>query len=408
MKLQQTVAVPMIAMQTICAALLCAACGGTNNSSAAPPLKSITLPTGAALKPFVSADLGISKPEGMALTADGRAWVVLTNLDSAYNVAGPAFLAGVVPSTGVITLVDLAAGANPDGGTSDDHNCLNAGVVKLDNGNLIAACTGGFAADTRGRAVVEVDPEHGTLLHTLPAPSGFQPASVAVGGATKIWVSDTDSLKLISIDRSTFALVDGADASHPAISLPCMDSADTYLYTSDILVDGSDLFALCAGTPDGYIVQLNASTGAVVGTPQLVGGTPTAMAVLGDGRIAVVNSTDSTLALVTRGSGASPTVQRAVYTFANGSGLQDVKARGQFVYATSSLTNTVEKLDLTKTTAATMLVGEVSLGANAYPWSIVPLDDDQAEVSDNGTGALVGVNFSTGTSDAGTAGTTLP
>jgi hypothetical protein len=387
----------MIGMQIICAAALCAACS-SGSSSVPAPLPSVAFPSGAALDPFDAGDPGQAKPEEMALTPDGRAWAVLTNLDVNYNPAGPGFLAGVVPSTGAITLVNL--GAESDGG-SDDHGCLNAGAVKLDtDGNLIAACAGSFSAtELRGRSVVQVAPNGGTLLHSLPAPSGIQPGAIA-GGPTKIWVGDTDSTTLFSITRSTFALADGASASAPAITLPCVDAADMYLYVSDILIDGNDMFALCAGEPDGYVVQLDATSGAVKGTPQLVGATPVAMALLGDGRIAVANSVDETLALVTRGS-SGPTVQRAVYTFVQSAALQDVKARGLLVYVTASGTNTVAKLDLSQTDPTKMLVGEVYTGDNTGPWSILPLDDNQAVVSNNISGTLAGVTFAGGVIDAG-------
>jgi DNA-binding beta-propeller fold protein YncE len=215
---------------------------------------------------------------------------------------------------------------------------------------------------------------------------------------------------LISVTRATFTLADGASASAPPIALPCADAADSYLYVADLLANGNDLFALCSGDPDGYIVQLDANTGAVKGTPQLVGATPVAMALLGDGRIAVVNSIDETLALVTPGGGAlsdggtaGPKVQTKAYTCAQCQSLSDVKARGLFVYLVDSSTNTALKLDLSQTDPAKMLVNEVNTGDNSSPWAILPLDDNQALVSNNGLGALVGVNFSTA-ADAGTAG----
>ena len=394
---RQFVSIPMIAMQTICAALLVAACGGSS-SPAPAPLASTALPSGAALKPFSATDPSLSKPEGMALTADGRAWVVLANLDANYAPAGPAILAGVTPSTGATVNVDLGAGGN-DGGVDDEHHCLNAGQVKNDGSMLVAACTGGFSTDTRGRGIVRVDPANGTLVSTAVAPAGFQPSALAAG-SSKIWVGDTNTASLVSYDHTTFALVDGASTSQPAITLPCTDAADDYLFVSDVLIDGSDMFALCSGDPDGYIVQLDSITGAVKGTPQLVGATPVAMALLGDGRIAIVNSIDETLALATR-SATGPTVQKAVYTFEMGAALQDVKARGLFVYTVSSGTNTVQKLDLSQTVASKMLVGEVNTGDNTYPWNILPLDDNQAVVSNNGTGVLVGVNFATESADAG-------
>ncbi len=397
------IGVPMIGVQTIVLAALLSACSG-GGYLAPPPLPSTTLPSGAALKPWVAGDQGLSKPEGMALAADGRAWVTLTNLDANYAAAGPGMLAGVVPSTGATTLIDLArsdAGVPPgsDAGV-DEHACVNPGAVKSDEGLLLVACGGSYGASTGpGRAVVQVNPVNGSVAHSLAAPGGFQPYSLA-GGPTKIWIGDTNTASLASIERSSFALADGADSAHPAIALPCTDAADAYMYVSDLLVDGSDLFALCSAEPDGYIVQLDATTGAVKGSAQLVGATPVAMALLSDGRIAVVNSVDETLALVTRGA-AGPTVQRAVYTFAHGAALQDVKARGMFVFTVSSGTNTVQKLDLSQTAQSKMLVGEVNTGDSSYPYNIVPLDDDQAIVSNNGTGVLVGVKFTGSSRDGG-------
>jgi len=331
-----------------------------------------------------------------------------------------------VPNTGATTLIDLgAAGSGTPGadGGSDDRGCTNAGTVKNDNGDglLIAACSGSYpladgGADTRGRAVVQIDPVNNKLVHTLStagvygiAAGSFQPDAVA-GGPSKIWIGDTFTPTLISVTRATFTLADGASASAPPIALPCADAADSYLYVADLLANGNDLFALCSGDPDGYIVQLDANTGAVKGTPQLVGATPVAMALLGDGRIAVVNSIDETLALVTPGGGAlsdggtaGPKVQTKAYTCAQCQSLSDVKARGLFVYLVDSSTNTALKLDLSQTDPAKMLVNEVNTGDNSSPWAILPLDDNQALVSNNGLGALVGVNFSTA-ADAGTAG----
>src|SRR5438552_9580061 len=106
-------------------------------------------------------------------------------------------------------------------GGADDHACTNSGVVRNDGNLLLVVCTGSFSAqELRGRAVIEVDPATNAPLRKASPPAGFQPSYVA-SGPSKIWVGDFGSARLYSLDRSTFALADGADESHPAIQLPC-------------------------------------------------------------------------------------------------------------------------------------------------------------------------------------------
>ena len=186
-------------------------------------------------------------------------------------------------------------------------------------------------------------------------------------------------------------MIDGADASHPAIQLPCPSSLT---YVSDLLVQGNDLFALC-GADDGYLVRLDPETGAVKGDKVLVGAQPTAMVVAGDGRLAVVNSVSGTLTMVTIGA---QTLTAAIdfFSFGKSAALQDVRARGQFLYTVASATNTVQKLDLSIQDASKMLVAEVNTGDGSNPWNILPLDDDQAVVSNFIAGNMVGIDFRTG------------
>src|SRR6478752_2335413 len=87
-------------------ALLVASCT-EEVSTVPPPLPKIVLPSGADLQPFDAATPALAKPQGLALTADGRSWVALTNLDANYNVAAPGMLVGVTPSTGALTKVSL-------------------------------------------------------------------------------------------------------------------------------------------------------------------------------------------------------------------------------------------------------------------------------------------------------------
>lgn len=373
----------------LAALALSAACGGTEILPVPPPLPKIALPSGASLKPYDAAKMPLARPGGMAAGADGRAWVVLANLDANYAVAAPALLVGAVPSTGAITLVDL--------GGDDGHACTNANVVRADGGKLLVTCTGSFnwgsgTPELRGRALVEADPATGKVTRRVEAPAGFQPSGVAAA-AGKLWVGDTGGARLYSVDRATFTVADGRDAAHPAIDLPCPGSASSFPFVSDVLVVGGDLFALCAAS-EGWLVRLDAATGAVKGDKVLVGALPMALTLAGDGRIAVINSVGGTLALVTVGAGAM-TSQTAL-SFSNLAALQDVRARGHYLYTVSSGTNTVQKIDL-QAAGGPKVVAEVNTGDGSNPWNLVPLDDDQAVVSNNLTNELVGVDFRKGT-----------
>lgn len=366
---------------SIVLAAFIAACGGSYR--APPPLAKIPLPSGSALRPFDPANPTRAAPSGVASGPGGSAFVALTNLDDSFAPGGPGMLVRVQPDTGA-TITILLGGA-------DDHACINSGVVRNDGNSLLVGCAGSFApGESRGRGVAEVDPATNSVVRLAVAPTGFQPSYVA-GAPHKIWVGDFASGRLYSLDRSTFAVVDGADASHPAIQLPC---PSPLTYVADLLVHGNDLFALC-GADDGYLVRLDPETGAVKGNKVLVGAQPTAMAVAGDGRLAVVNSVSGTLTMVTIGA---QTLTAAVdfFSFGKSAALQDVRARGQFLYTVASATNTVQKLDLSVHDPSKMLVAEVNTGDGSNPWNILPLDDDQAVVSNFIAGNMVGIDFRTG------------
>ena len=359
-----------------------AGCSGGSNR-APPPLASIPLPSGAALRPWNPGNPTRAAPSVLASGPGGSAFVSLTNLDDSFTPGGPGMLVRIQPETGAITVILL--------GGADDHACINSGVVRNDGNRLLAVCAGSFSAqDLGGRAVIEVDPATNAPLRLAAPPAGFQPSYVA-GAPRKIWVGDFGSARLYSLDRTTFVVADGADATHPPIQLPCPASLT---YVADLLVHGADLFALC-GADEGYLVRLDAETGAVKGDKVLVGAQPTAMTVAGDGRLAVVDSVSGTLTLVTIGP-QSLTAAVNVFSFGKSAALQDVRARGQFLYTVASATNTVQKLDLSVQDPARMLVGEVNTGDGSNPWNVQPLDDDQAIVSNFIAGNIVGVDFRAG------------
>jgi hypothetical protein len=361
------------------AALPCAlaGCAGDALPQVPAPLARIALPSGADLNPYDVGKPALARPQAMAAGSDGRAWVALTNLDASYAVAAPGMLVGAVPSTGVLTKVSL--------GGSGGHDCTNSGALKADGDKLFVTCTGSYSADPSGRGVSEVTASTQAVRH-LAMTDGFQPAAVAVT-ASKVWVGDVGAARVQRLDRTGLTL-DG-----PPVTLPCANTASLFFYVSDLLVVGGDLFVLCAAS-EGYLVRLDASTGAQKGDRVLVGAQPTSLSATGDGRIAVINSTSATLTLVTPDA-AGMTVQKDALKFSSSAALQDVKARGQFVYTVSSGTNAVQKVDLAAV-GGPKVVSEISTGDGTNPWSIVPLDDDLAVVSNYVTGDLAGVDFRNG------------
>jgi hypothetical protein len=352
---------------------LLAACGGSQQS--APPLSKIPLPKGSALKPYDAANPGTAHPYNMAAVGS-KVYVVLGNLRADYSVGGPGILASVVPSEGVKDVIDL--------GGSDEKQCQNPGAVRADGTKLYVACAGDFSGST-GRAVVEVDSTTATVTRTRTlssdeAPSGIAPAP------DKIWVGLSGSPTVISIDRGTFA-VTGAGGTQTAITLDCPHTI--YAYVPDLLVVGSDLYALCSSDRAGVIFRLDAATGQVKGDAA-VGATPTALAQTPDGRIAVVCTADNTLWIATPGSGGTITAQLA-HTYASAtSTLQGVRSSGRYVFTTASGSNTVQKIDVS--VSPTKVVAEANTGTGTAPWDVLPLSDDSAVVSDSTADDLTGLN----------------
>jgi hypothetical protein len=196
-------------------------------------------------------------------------------------------------------------------------------------------------------------------------------------------MGDSLTPQLISVDRGTFTTVDGADASHPPIAVPCPSSGQ-FPYVPYVGIVNGDVYALCATTEAGVLGRFDATTGAAKGSVA-VGASPTEFTATGDGRIAVVNSNDNTLTLVTPGT--TLTAQPG-YTFPQSSTLQDVKARDQFVFTVSSGTNTVQKIDLSAA-GGPKLVAAASTGLNSNPFNLEPLDDNTVVVVNYATSDVV-------------------
>jgi hypothetical protein len=352
---------------------LAAACGSAQHTP--PPLNKIPLPKNAALKPYDAAKPGTPHPYNMAQLG-GKVFVALGNLRPDYSVGGPGFLVGVVPSQGFTDVIDL-------GGT-DGRQCQNSGAVRAGGSMLYVTCGGDFSGST-GRALVEVDPNaaKATRMRTLAASQG--PSGLAVT-ADKVWIGLSSSASLISVDRTTFALADGADAAHQAIQLTCPHKI--YAYVADLLTVGSDLYALCSSDQAGVIFRLDPSTGAVRGQANL-GATPTALAATPDGRLAVVCSGDNTLWLAAPGQGGTLTAQLA-HTYGSGtSTLQGVRSSDRYVFTTASGSNTVQKIDVSVSPAK--VVAEAFLEPGTAPWDVAPLSDDAVVVSDSLSDDLTGL-----------------
>ena len=152
-----------------------------------------------------------------------------------------------------------------------------------------------------------------------------------------------------------------------------------------------DLYALCATTEAGVLGRFDAQTGAAKGSVA-VGAQPTEFAATGDGRIAVVNSNENTLTLVT--PGAQLSAQLALTFSSSTSTLQDVKARGNLLYTVASGSNTVQKIDLAAA-GGPKVVAEANTGTGSNPFNLEALDDDTVVVVNYATSDVVSWSLKT-------------
>lgn len=345
--------------------LLLAACGGKPRAPVS--ISNVPMPAGAALKPFDPAQPGLARPSVMTLY-NGKAYIALGNYDASYTVRGPGMLAVLDPATGSLSTIDL--------GGASGKQCLQPSWVRESGGKLYVTCSGNYSPGS-GEALLEVDPATAKVTRALQPP--VVPSGMAFT-ASRIWFGDAFSGAVYAVDRGDFSLVAGP------LQIPCPGTG--YQTTNDVILVQGDLYAACSNGDGGILSRLDASTGAVKmqadSGPIAVEYTET-----GDGRIAIVSGGDSRLRLVTIGASAL-TVEEA-YTFVGTSAIQDVHARGQFLFTAASGSNTVQKLDLTKT-GSQMLVGEAPVGESASPWNIVPLDDDRALVTNQASDNVVVVS----------------
>ena len=358
-------------MKRIALAVLLAACA---KYKAPPPVPKIEMPSGAALAPFDS-NPSLARPTGIAVLG-GKAFVSLGNYDAAYVARGPGLLAALVPSTGALETFAL--------GGSDGHRCLEPFWIRDAGGKLYVSCSGytdyGSASPTlQGAALLEVDPGTGAVTRSVALPTS--PAGLAIT-ASGIWFGDAFTGNVYAVDRTSFTVASGP------IAIPC-PATGNYVTTSDVILVQGDLYTACSNDTGGILSRLDAATGALKMQTDS-GPIATEFTETGDGRIAIVSGGDNKLRLVTIGSSALTTA--VAYTFSDStSTLQDVHANGQFLFTAASGSNTVQKLDLTRT-GAQMLAGEANIGPGAAPYSIVPLDDDQALVANQSGNTVVSVS----------------
>ncbi|HZX94655.1 MAG TPA: hypothetical protein VFE90_09065 [Myxococcales bacterium] len=342
------------------------ACGG--KFKAPPSVPNVAMPSGSALKPFDPAQPSLARPTGMTVF-NGKAYIALANYDASFVPRGPGLLAVLDPASGALSTIDL--------GGSSGKDCLEPGWVRESSGKLYITCSGDFSSGA-GQAVLEVDPAAAKVTRSLQAPT--VPSGIAITPAL-IWFGDSFTGAVYAIDRASFTVVAGPT------QIPC-PSVGSYQTTNDVILVQGDLYAACSNNDGGLLSRLDANTGAV---KMQVDSGPIAVEFTetGDGRIAIVSGGDNKLRLVTIAKTALTAAE--AYTFVGTSTLQDVRARDQFLFTTASGSNTVQKLDLGKN-GPQMLVGEANVGAGAVPWNIVPLDDDQALVTNQTANNVVAVS----------------
>ena len=368
-------------MKRLALVLLVSACSG--KYKAPPPLQSIALPAGDQLKPYDAAHPGNANPQGLAQVGD-KVYATISNqyydADAKLVInAGPGFLVSIVPSTGAQSLIDL--------GGADGHQCQNPGFVRDSNGLLYAPCSGDFSSTDSGRALIEVDPAAGKVARRAAIPDGRVPNGAAPG-PRKIWMGDAYSLQVFSVDRESFT----ADPPANALTLDCPKTPTTgFSYVADVLILYGDLYALCASDIAGTLFRFDATTGASRGKVD-VGPTPSELSSTFDGRVAVINSGDNTLSLVTI-SGATMTADNKALTFPSGtSTLQDLRSRDNFLFTVASTSNSAQKIDLTAK-GGPKIVAAASFGNGSNPYNILPLDDDQAIVTNRQTNSIAAAEW---------------
>jgi len=343
-----------------------AACGG--KYKAPPSVPSIAMPSGTALMPFDASAPGLARPSAMD-SFGGKVFASLQNYDASYTVRGPGLLGVITPVSGAVTVDDL--------GGADGSRCLYPFVIHDGGGKLYVSCTGDVFGTGNGKAILEVDPATGNVTRSLKTdagPSGFALTS------SKLWFGDSQSGNVYAVDRGSFTISAGP------LPIPC--PASGFLSTNNVILVGGDVYATCSNSKGGFLSRLDAATGAVKMQADI--GPNAAFTATGDGRIAVVSGTDNNLRLVSIGPSALTVAVAFTYS-GKTSVLNDVEARDNFLFTAASGSNTVQKLDLTKS-GAQMLVGEANVGLGASPYAILPLDDDQALVANQGANTVVSVS----------------
>jgi len=247
-----------------------------------------TLEEGATLLPDDPARPGEAAPSAAAWV-DGRLLVLLQNLDR-YASAGPSHLAVLDPTT--LALIDRRPLV------IDGEPCRNANSLLVESDRLLVACAGRISLppDTTDDGRIFELARDGTPLRSVAA--GRSPLGLARAGEHLFMGDGEGGVTLVRAD--TLEVVAG-DTQHPPLQ-PCVVDETHLGFAADVASVGDRLFAACFG--DDTVVELDAVTGAPVGSPLPTGAGPLKLTAI-DGRLYVLDNLGGTLTVIDPGPPAS-------------------------------------------------------------------------------------------------------
>ena len=249
--------------QTFVLLLMVAACGGGSDPGPTSTWRidaRASIPDGVHLEPDDLSGPAEAAPSAMVRTGNDL-WVAYAHL-RAYRPAGPGWLARHDATTLERTaLVKLVQG---------EETCRNPVALHLSGDALHVACAGliSFGEPSDDGLVMTVSLD-GTI--TQAGRVGHSPGSITRVGDT-LWLGDGERGGLWRVDALTLS-----GAEHLS---PCVVDDTHQGYVADVLAWGERLFAACFN--DDTVVELDPSSGAVVGSPLPTGDAPIKLARLGD------------------------------------------------------------------------------------------------------------------------------
>lgn len=312
---------------------------------------------------------GAARPQHV-LVIDGRVWVSLAHLrrDPGYGAAGPGYLsihdAQTLEELALIPLV-LERGGEPE-------VCRNPGKLALFGNRVLVACSGTFADDG---AVAELTPD-GELVRIL-FPGGAPGSLLRLGSF--LWTGDFTAGTLRRLSLVTGEVVNGRGAAPPVEICPA--PTDRWELVGDLALEDGRAFASCFNS--GHVVELDPTTGTIIGPRLEVGDGPIAFARSRE-RLFVVDGLGATLSFVQLGR--PPTARRAALPL--GQTPQGIAATDRLLAATNSGDGTVTFIDPVTLDKLASTNLKPAGGATSYPWGVA-LDGDVAFVALNGSSELV-------------------